>query len=444
MLCRMAASVRPQVTSVPFNLLDELFLNLDREDEPWGVHFEVHLTGRVDPDRLTGAVAAATQRHPIARARLASWSRHDLGYRWEIADAVDRVPVTIVACPDDAALDAVRELLFATSPSLDAPPPFAVVLAQGPAGDSVMLNLHHGAGDGIAALRLMRSILRAYAGEDDPVPSCDALAVRDVRALAGAATLEERIVRGRALARHAARQMSPVTRLVRQGQDERPAYGFRLMPFSAEETAAVVARRAGGATVNDVLLAALGVAIRRWNASHGRRPGRIALTMPVNIRPAAWRTEVVANFATYVTISLAPRDTEDLPRAVAATAAETQRVKRDRLAGLVVDLLAGSSMMPVGAKRRLPELIAMSGDRAVDTASLSNLGVLDALPALGGDAGRVDAVWFSPPMRMPLGTGFGAVTLDGRLHVALRHRHPQLDGAGAEAFARLYRDVVLG
>jgi NRPS condensation-like uncharacterized protein len=444
MLCGMAAIVRPETTSVPLDLLDELFLNLDRADEPWGVHLEVHVTGRLDTDRLAGAVAAATRRHPIARAQLARWHRSDLGYRWEIAGAVGQVPLGVVSGLNDAALDAARELLFAASPSLETPPPFAVVAVHGPAGDSLLLNLHHAAGDGIAAVRLMRSILRAYADEDDPVPALDALAVRDVRTLAGAATLEERLVRGRALARHAARGLAPATRLAREGQDARPAYGFRLIPFTADETAAVAARRAGDATVNDVLLAALAVAVRRWNAGRGRRPGRVALSMPVNLRPAAWRTEVVANLASYVTVSLPARATVDLPRAVAATAARTRRIKRDRLAGLVVDLLAGSAMVPVGAKRRLPELIALAGDRGVDTASLSNLGLIEPLPAPGGSGGTVDAIWFSPPLRMPLGAGLGAATLDGRLHIALRHRHPQLDGAGAAAFARLYRDVLLG
>jgi NRPS condensation-like uncharacterized protein len=440
----MTASADRPATSVALNLLDELYLNLDRPDEPWGVHFEVHVTGRVDPTRLAGAIGAAARRHPIARARLASWRRSDLGYRWEIPDELDHVPLTIVAADDEHAVAAARERLFAASPALEAAPPFEVVLARGPDDDSIMLNLHHGAGDGMGAVRLMRSVLRAYAGGQDPVPQHDALAVRDIRALAGAASIDDRLARARALARHTARQVAPATRLARHGRDARPGYGFELIPFSVAETRVVADHRTEGATVNDVLLAALAVAIRRWNAEHGRGVSRIALTMPVNLRPAAWRTETLANFAAYVTVSLTARETRDLARAVAATATHTRRVKRERLAGMVVDLLAASGRVPVGVKRRLPELIAMTGDVVVDTASMSNLGVLDALPVLDDAAGRVDAVWFSPPSRMPLGAAFGAVTLAGRLHVALRHRHPQLDRAGAKAFARLYHDVLLG
>src|SRR4051812_46086532 len=135
-------------TSVELSLLDELFLNLDRADEPWTVHFEIRVGRRLDADRLTAAIAEAARRHPIARAALASWRYSDCQYWWEIADELERVPLEEVDCHDQAALDRARERLFATSPSLAAPPPFMVLLAHGPDGDSIVLNLHHGAGDG--------------------------------------------------------------------------------------------------------------------------------------------------------------------------------------------------------------------------------------------------------------------------------------------------------
>src|SRR4051812_4280819 len=48
------------------NILDELYMHLDREDEPFSVHMEVQVDGRVDGDRLRSAVVEAAQRHPIA------------------------------------------------------------------------------------------------------------------------------------------------------------------------------------------------------------------------------------------------------------------------------------------------------------------------------------------------------------------------------------------
>jgi NRPS condensation-like uncharacterized protein len=439
----LRASQAVALPSVPLNLLDEHFLNLDQEREPWGVHLEVHVGGRVEPERLSEAIRTAVDRHPIARARLASWHPSDRAYRWEIAEALDEVPLTVASCPEDTLLADARERLFAVSPSLQAAPPFAVVLAHGPVGDSILLNLHHAAGDGVSAVRLMRGILRAYAGEEDPVPALDPLAVRDVRALAGASSLEERLMRGHTLARHAARQVTPTTRVARDGGDHRHGYGFELLALSPEETRAVRAKQTAGATLNDVLLAALAVAIRRWNSAHGRWPGRIALTMPVNLRPAEWRDEIVGNFASYVTVSLGVCEHHDLARALEVTAERTQQIKQDGLAGVVVDLLVGPSLLPVSAKRRLQDLIPLTGNAVVDTASLSNLGALDGWPSLGDGAGTVEAVWFSPPGRMPLGAALGAVTVGGRLHVTMRYAHPQFGPAGARAFVEVYRGALL-
>jgi NRPS condensation-like uncharacterized protein len=430
-------TLSPQATpSVPLNRLDELYLVLDDGEEPWNVHFEVHASGRLDADRLTGAIRAAAVRHPLARARLADWRYSDRGHRWEIADALVEVPLVIVECADEAALAAAREQLLARSPALDAAPPFTMLLAHGPAGDTLVLNLHHAVCDGIGAERLMLSILREYAGDDDPAPPLDPLAVRDVRALAGAASLADRVVRARALAWHTARQQwSPAARVAVDGGGDRPGYGVELLGLSRSETAAVLARQTDEVTVNDVLLAALAVAVHRWNVGHEQTARRVALSMPVNLRPEEWRSEVVGNFVSYVSVSGSIAD--DLTCAVECISRQTREIKRDGLAGLVVDLLAGYSMLTIAAKRRLPDLIAFTSDVSVDTASLSNLGTL---PRLGDD---VDAVWFSPPGRMPLGAALGAVTYDDRLQLALRYRHAQFGAAAARAFAQLYHEVLL-
>jgi NRPS condensation-like uncharacterized protein len=428
--------------SVSLNLLDELFLNLDRREEPWNVHLEIRVSGRLDDERLTDAIRAAAQHHPIARASLAKWRYSDRSYRWDIADELGEVPLEVVTCTDDAALAGVRERLLDTSPSLEDAPPFNVVLAHGTDGDSILLNLHHAAVDGIGAVRLLRSILSAYAGVEDPLPPHDPLTVRDVHALAGATTLEQRLVRARALARRAASSWAPPTRIARGGAN-RPGYGVAVHALTSEESNTVMARRTAGSTVNDVLLAALAVAIRRWNSHHERHTGRITLSMPVNLRPKEWRTDVVGNFASYVTVAIDSPDSADLPRAAKAVGQQTEIVKRNGLAGAVIDILVASSMLTIAAKRRLPDLIPLTGNVVVDTASLSNLGALEALPPLGGDAGKVEAVWFSPPGRMPLGAAFGVATIDGRLQLTLRYRRAQFDRASAEAFAQLYRDVLL-
>src|SRR6201995_4369102 len=290
-------AVERLMPSIPLSLLDELYLNLDRDTEPWTVHYELRLAVHLDPDRLSTAIAQAADTHPLARSRLAPWRLQDRGYDWEIADRLDDVPVRIAECADEAALGAEAERLFCTSPSLMSAPPFMIVLARAPAGDSVMLNLHHAAGDGISAARLLLSITRAYAGEPDPVPPLDPLAVQAVRPPAAARSAREVSARRRAMLTASWRPVVQPARVARDGGDDRPAYGFECFALSVAESRRLFARHPKTATVNDVLLAALAIAIGRWNAEHGRRASPIALSMPVNLRPPEWQREIFSNFA---------------------------------------------------------------------------------------------------------------------------------------------------
>lgn len=433
--------VAPAMTSLPLSLLDELYLNLDRATEPWTVHYEVSLTVHLDADRLAGAVVAAGRRHPLARARLASWRFQDRGYQWEIADDLADAAIRVAECSDEAALADEREKLFRDSPSLATAPPFIVLLARRADGDSVLLNLHHAVGDGISAARLMLSILRAYAGAPDPVPPVDPLAVHDVRVFSAARSDEERRTRLQTLARGARRLFVPTSRVARDGGDDRPGYGFVLMGFTVPETRALFARQRAGITVNDVLLAALGVSVARWNAEHGAAQKLIALSMPVNLRPAEWRSEVFSNFASWVTVWISPEPDQDLSSAVPRVAAQISGIKQDRLGGLAVDLLEIPGKLMIATKRWLQYLKPLTGDVVVDTASLSNLGRLEALPARFD--GAISAVWFSPPGQMPLGVSIGAATIEDRLNVTLRYRHAQFDRSAAVRFIALYRSVLL-
>jgi len=432
------------MTTAPLNVLDELYLHLDRDDEPWSVQLEIGVEGRVDEERLAGAIVEAARRHPLARARLRPARGTDVRYHWEIADDLVGAPLEVISCGDDAALAAAREDAFGASPSMDEAPPFAVTLAPHRGGDAIMLNLNHAAGDGMSAVRLMVSILRAYAGLPDDLPAVDPLAVRDIGELVSSRSLGPRLARGRALVEQASRAASSPMRIAADGAKAgRAGYGFELLRLGPEELRAVLAQRTEGATVNDVLIAGLAVAIARWNAGHGQDPGRVAITMPINLRPAEWRTEVVGNFASYVSVPLAVEDTVDLRPAVEAAAARTRRIKDEGVAGLVIDLLElPTATLPTGVKRRFQDLITLSADRFVDTAVLSNLGRLDPAPALGGDAGRVRSVWFSAPGRMPLGASLGAATYGDQLFLTLRYRHALFDARAAAAFGSSLRDVL--
>jgi NRPS condensation-like uncharacterized protein len=426
----------------PLNVLDELYLHLDREDEPWSVHVEIRVEGRIERPRLEAAVREAAGHHPIARAQLAPSRATALHYEWDIADALAAIDLQEIESSDAEELGRAREQLLSRAPSLDRPGPFSLLLAHTGDGDVLVLNLHHAAGDGLSALRLLGSIARAYAGQDDPLPAIDPLGVRDVGALAAPGSARERLARGRAALDYLSRGIDTPTRIVPQGASARPGYGFVPLTFEPPEVEQLIALRTGGATVNDVLLGGLAIAVSRWNQQHGASSGAIYLMMPINLRPPNWRLDVVGNFASYVSVRIGSNDHRTLEDAITAAAESTRRIKDGAIAGLIVDLFGAPTLLPTAVKGRMQDLIPLTGNVVVDTAVLSNLGRVDSVPHLG-DAGSVREVWFSPPGRMPLGASLGVVTLNGRMFITLRYRHALFDAAAATHFMAGFRQELL-
>ena len=121
----------------------------------------------------------------------------------------------------------------------------------------------------------------------------------------------------------------------------------------------------------------MAVTIRRWNQDRGEDGDRVSIMMPINLRPPEWRSEVVGNYATYVTVPVHSIEPSDLSGAVDTVADSTARIKREGTAGLMVDLLAAPTLLPTAVKQRLSTLIPLTGNRVVDTAVLSNLGRVD-------------------------------------------------------------------
>ncbi|HWF36697.1 MAG TPA: condensation domain-containing protein [Solirubrobacteraceae bacterium] len=432
---------------VPFNVVDQSIFLLDQEPETWSVHCEVRVPGPLDSERVAAAARAAAARHPMARARIASFRPWDRRLFWEIPDQVDHLPLEIVDASDEGALDGARARLLSRRLNLDSSPPFALTLAHRRGGDSLIMNLHHAAADGISAYRLMTSIARAYAGVEDPVPDLDPLAVRSLRRGVGAHSPGLAMIRARQLKDQLAeiRSEGPAARVVSEGGvDGATGYGFHLLRLGPEETEAVMMRRRRPATVNDLLVAGLALAVRRFNGERGRGPGRISAMMPVNLRPDDWSEEVVANILSFVSVSVLAGEQSDLATAQLAVAGRTRALKDTRLSGTIIDLLRLFDVLPVGAQRFLARIPRRLAAPALDTAILSNLG-RRAMPLHFGDgAGPVTELWFSPPGQMPVCTAIGAATMNDEMFLTLRYCRRHFDAAGAAAFAAAWREALLG
>lgn len=431
--------------NVAFSVIDEAIHLLDVATAPWSIQLEVRVESHLDEARLRAAVFEALKRHPMARARKKPSRLRAPLDQWAITAAAEIDPLRVVDCPDALAVAATRDKLQGISVPLTESPPLRAVLARHPDGDYLMLNVNHAAMDGFGALRVLRSIARCYAGEADPLPTLDFDATRNVTALLGSPPLWIRVRRQLALTTRLRDVIAPPARVAGDGAADEAGYGFVQTRLSTEQTTALVkgaaaARAEGGsATVNDMLLAALHLAIADWNATHDTPCRRIGVLVPANLRPSEWRQEIVGNFSLPARISSTRRSRRTAGHALSAVAAQTARKKQVGMGTAFIELLGQTRLVPLWVKRVFVLGLPLTGNRLVDTAMLSNVGRLDDMAfGDGADGGPVEELWFSPPARMPLGLTIGAATIAGRLHLVLRYRNRLFDHAAASRFTDIY------
>ncbi len=428
---------RPEPTQIPFGLVDEAVHLLDTEAAPWSVQLEVRVAGGLDESRLRAALAQALRSHPMARVRKMA-SRRSLRHdHWEIPPGVDIDPLRVVDCSDDARLAATRAELQSRGVPLAESPPLRACLARHPDGDVLMLNVSHAAMDGFGALRVLQSVAHAYAGEPDLAPKVGFLEARTFAERLTGADFPTRVRRYLALAEKLRDLLVPPARVAPDGGRNKTGYGFHHVSLSRAQTEALTGLEHAG-TVNDVLLAALHLAIERWNGEHRRYCGRISVLVPANLRPSGWRNDVAGNFSLPARVLTSRRSRRSPHSALEALSTQTRRKKGTGMGTALIEILGRSPLFPLWVKQVSVMLLPLTGNRLVDTAMLSNLGKLDELPSFGPDAGSTVEVWFSPPARMPLGLAIGAVTADGRLHLAFRYRHRLFDADAARRFADGY------
>lgn len=421
---------------LPFSVVDEAVHLLDNEVEPWSIQLEVRVAGTLDEARLRRAVTQALARHPMARARKATSGLAERRFHWEISHVPDLDPFRVVECPDDDALAAARADLHSIPIPLVESPPLRVRLARHPDGDLVMLNVAHAAIDGFGSIRVLRSMARAYQDLPDPQPDLELEATRDLRRRLAAGDRAERARRIETLLDKLRDELKPPARVSPDGGSPAPGYGFHHVTLTPEKTKALSAVEGG--TVNDVLLAALHLAIAGWNEEHGGSSRRIGVMVPVNLRPKEWWGEMAGNFSLMVRVATVPDERTSPDTVLDAIAGQSNRIKKGGTGAALIEALGGLDAVPLWVKQSVAALLSFSGNRLVDSALLSNLGRLDDPPSFGADAGDTTALWFSAPARMPLGLSIGTVTVGGRLHVAFRYRHPLFDAAAARRFAERY------
>jgi NRPS condensation-like uncharacterized protein len=426
---------------VPFNEIDEACLSATEPERPFNIEVEVRLPGRFDVRRLRAALSVTARAHPIARARLAPSAPFDDRNHWQILPRPDVDPLIVVSGERSAGEEIRAELLERLIP-IEKAPPFRLLLTRSRGGDRLTLVMSHVASDGIGSLRLLRSIALAYSREREPAARVGFLEARSLerhfsRAGSSAWNRRMRAVGGAQLEAW----FKPASRLAPVATPERSGTLVHHVRISRRITG-WLAKRRSPATVNDLLLIALTRAIETWNARAGRSADKIALVVPVNLRPAEWRREVVANLSLATVVTTRASERADEGELAGAVVRQTAGAKADLACAGFVDLYRIAAGAPNFWKRGVSRLLgATTAARMMPTAILSNLGAeLD--PVSFGRAGKASELWFSPPYPAPTCLSVGAVTYAGRLLVSLRCSRKLLPPKGLAAFAALLGECL--
>ncbi|MDQ4096943.1 MAG: hypothetical protein M3144_03610, partial [Actinomycetota bacterium] len=351
---------------------------LDPKTSAWSVQLEARVRGVLDEDRLRAAVAAVAGDRPSSPP-----------------------VVEVVECPDDASLEEARARLQTEAVRFDDSPPLRARLARHPDGDVLMLNLNHAATDGFGALRVLDCIAAAYAGRGAPDPPLDFLAVWDLPVRPASAPVSRVMGAYRAQVERLRDKLARPARLVPDGSEQDPGYGFHLVSLSAEQTRQVIdfERPAGSP---DTLLTALHLAIGEWNLARGAPGRRVGVLGPINLRSQEWPEEKIGNFSVTARVSTSRRHRSGYAAARKATSSQTDRNKRTRTGIALIAALERTGLLPLWCKQSLIVLQPVTRNRRVDTALLSDLGWLEGPPSFGDDAGDAAELWYSVPARSPL------------------------------------------
>jgi len=284
-------------------------------------------------------------------------------------------------------------------------------------GSAVVAKLHHCIGDGLALVSLLLSLTEPAGGESGPL-RFPALPFPDLSARAlGEALRDWR--RTRALASQGAAAAAALARMVLlprapDGPLLRPASGRRRVAWSRPLPLGPLreAARARGATVNDLLLAALAGGLRGHLQSRGARVDGLVLRalVPVNLRDET--QAALGNRFGLVFVEL-PVGLSTPAGRLEAVRARMKQLKAAPDAAVTYGVLWALGRLPAAAEGLVSEFFSSKASLVV-----TNVPGPDAPLALGGR--EIGSLMFWVPHPSLLGLGVSLLSYAGAMRVGVR------------------------
>jgi len=425
----------------PLTPFEQLLLRDQRPGFPMCFFLLCTVEGPLDLHRLRGALERAAGRHPLLCSRVRdAWWRPS----WKAPDVLPVLEAFPLGSPPPGARHGPwRSIDIRRTSGVR-----MVAIERERDAWEVVLMIQHAACDGLSGLEFFGDVWSEYHGSE---PAPFRTPARDVRRRSGstpagadpsaappstsprqqgptdtaptasdlggetakfAGNLPAMLARGPALPPCLSPSPAPPS--------AGPSLPFVTVSFTVEETASIKQRAAAdGASLNDVVVAAVMRVVVAWNEDAGHPARQIRITMPASLKSPGTRAPA-CNDMGYAFLDRTEEQCRAAVDLIHSLAVASRWIQEHRAAGTFLDTLAIIDRFPpaLWLLTRLPVPLS--------TAVVSFVGNVGPrmranVPRDGGcdlpGGLRISAVKGVPPIRPGTRLGVGLVIYDGRLHV---------------------------
>jgi hypothetical protein len=419
----------PALRLAPF---ERFMLADDSTRHPMCFIVELWLRGTLDRQAFTEAAYFAHRRHPLLSSLVDAnavgrgvWV--DVDARPFLDWAAEGEPCV---CPSGESIDLRREVGL------------RIWVREGEATARVLLQFHHAACDGLGAFQYVEDLLAAYdclvqrPGIEPELRPLEPTRLTS-RAIFTAPAPQEPLppiafgdrLRGVALGvketvRLLTRRADPVAAPT-QPQKSRPFLEYHVHTLEQDEFRRLRrAATAAEATLNDLLLRDLFLALRNWNAQHGAWSDRsqLRILMPLSMRTKGDELLPAANRISYGFLTREARDVDSADSLLEGVRNETRHILRANLGQLFI---GGISLLPSLQK----PMLTVFGRGCMATAVMTNPGDptrrfthrfrREEGELVAGNV-RLEKITGVPPLRHETRAAFSVVPMAGRLSLSAK------------------------